>query len=348
MFWELHRNSLEQDMIQLSQLLGAFFSYAATQDGDSLDEASFCAAFPQSAAWFLEQLHGRQKNREGLQWAVEKLFLLPPARRQKIAQAVANDLAFDQTADPEHFCFQFPHLPAQERLIVEKFFCYFYNVAFHRKGGPHINGGVSGATRDGFFQAYSQANKHLKQACPVCLHQRSSAARENTLEHYFPKGLYPLLILHPSNLFFVCRDCNETYKQATDVRKEKGEPLSKVFLPYRDTIKDHAAITFHRKDCTDQVKLLSVSGTEEEQEKINRFSDLYHLEERWTGDTEGILEQFRKICANQDWSRERAREELERICRNLQALSEFPDKFLETAYANWICDTMFDAFYDSL
>ena len=37
MFWELHRNSLEQDMIQLSQLLGAFFSYAATQDGDSLE-----------------------------------------------------------------------------------------------------------------------------------------------------------------------------------------------------------------------------------------------------------------------------------------------------------------------
>ena len=78
MFWEMHRNSLEQDMIQLSQLLGAFFSYAATQDGDSLDEASFCAAFPQSAAWFLEQLHGRQKNREGLQWAVTELFLLPP------------------------------------------------------------------------------------------------------------------------------------------------------------------------------------------------------------------------------------------------------------------------------
>lgn len=353
MFWELYRNSREQDMRELSQLLSAFFSYAAAQSGTSLDEDTLLQAFPKSAPWLLEQFHGTEKNREKLHKAVEDLFRLPADRRREIARAVDHDMKFDQTASPHRFFFAVPSLPASDQEIVKVFFHYFYDVAFHRALGPDINGHVSGATRDQFLTDYYLANKHLRQVCPVCLHQRSSAARETDLDHYFPKGVYAPLILHPSNLFFACKECNETYKKAEDVLRKGAEPLSKVFLPYQDTVKDHTRVTFRRNANEDQIRLLSASGNPAEQEKIGNFDDLYKLEKRWSADIEGIFKQLRTFCmyrgpGEKKPSKKDVRKKLQRKCEELQALSEFPDRFVESAYLHWLCETMFDAFYDSL
>lgn len=354
MFWKLYRNNREQDMRELSQLLSAFFSYAAAQGGASLDEAAFLRAFPKSAPWLLEQLHGTQKNREKLQKAAADLFLLPTGRRQEIARAVAHDMEFDRPAGQRLFFFAVPSLPASEQKIVKAFFHYFYDVAFHHTVGPNMNGHVSGATRDRFLADYYQANSHLRRVCPVCLHQKSNALRETDLEHYFPKGTYPPLILHPSNLFFSCKECNETYKGARDaLRKRCGpKPLGDVFLPYQDTVKDHAFVTFHRKANTDRIRLLSASGDPAEQEKINNFDYLYQLEERWSADIETIFEQLRAHYAGRNPGEKRPKEEirekLREKCEELEELSEFPDRFVESAYLHWLCEAMFDAFYDSL
>lgn len=355
MFWELHRNSREQDMRELSQLLSAFFRYAALQNGTSLDEDALLRAFPKSASWLLEQFHGTEENRKKLQKAVKDLFLLPANRRLEIALAVVHDMEFDQTADPNRFYFSVPSLPASEQKIVKAFFHYFYDVSFHHAVGPHINGHISGATRKQFLADYYQANKPLRHVCPVCLHPKSDALKETDLEHYFPKGVYSPLILHPSNLFFACKDCNETWKHTGDaLRKGKRpKPLSSVFLPYRDTVKDHTAVTFRRSKNTDHIRLLSVSGDPAEQEKIKNFNDLYQLETRWSADIERIFEQLRTFCASQDPGekkrpREEVLEKLQKKCEELQALSGFPDRHVESAYLHWLCETMFDAFYDSL
>lgn len=302
MFWELHRNSREQDMQELSQLLSAFFYYAALQSGTSLDEDALLRIFPKSAPWLLEQFRGTEKNRKKLQKAVEDLFLLPANRRMEIALAVSHDMEFDQTTDPDSFYFSVPSLPASEQEIVKAFFHYFYDVSFHHAVGPNINGHISGATRKQFLTDYYQANKPLRYVCPVCLHPKSDAPKETDLEHYFPKGVYSPLILHPSNLFFACKDCNRTWKHIEDVL-QKGKhpkPLSSVFLPYQDTVKDHTAVTFRRSKNTDHIRLLSVSGDPAEQEKIKNFNDLYQLETRWSADIERIFEQLRTFCANQD------------------------------------------------
>ena len=348
MFWKLHRNSLEGDMMELSQLLADFFSYAACQGGTSLDESAFRKAFPQSAPWLLEQFHGQQRNRQNLQQAVRELFLLPPPRRQEIARAVANDMDFDRAADPDRFFFAVPSLPEKERSIVKEFFKYFYDTAFERTQGPRINGRVTRATRTNLIKSYYLANDTMRHACPICLHPRSDAVKENRLEHYFPKAVYTPLFLHPANLMFICHECNEIYKRDADMLQEGREPLSKVFLPYRDTVKEHAQVVIRRTDGTDCVKLLAADRTAAEQTRIDHFDRLYHLQERWSSDIGGIFEAFRKIYANRNLSRKELRRKLGEKCEELQALSDFPDKFLELTYVNWLCDTMFDAFYDSL
>jgi len=335
-------------MMELSHLLAAFFSYAARQSGPSLDEAALRQAFPTSAQWLLEQFCGQAENRRKLQQAVSKLFQLPPVRRQAIAQAVAHDLTFDRTAAPNRFFFSVPSLPKREQLIVKEFFGYFYEVAFHRKRGPTINGHSCRATRDHFSNAYYQANNALTHVCPICLHLKSNAVKENDLEHYFPKAVYPPLILHPSNLIFICRDCNETYKGVSDALRGGKKPLDKVFRPYHDTVKEHTKIVFRRVANTDRVKLLATDGSAAEQERIKNFDLQYKLEERWSADIAGIFEQIRTLCIGWGLPKEETRKRLQEKCKDLQALSEFPDRFVESAYLDWLCGKMFDVFYDSL
>lgn len=192
-----------------------------------------------------------------------------------------------------------------------------------------------------------RANQALK-ACPVCLRRMPGGQAENSLDHYFPRGTYPALSLHPANLLFICKECNETYKKSRDALKRGAKPLSRVFLPYQDTVRDHAAVTFRREKNTDRVHLLAVSGGRAESARVQNFDYLYQLEKRWSGEVEGIFEQTRKCCANRGFTREEVREKLRGICEDLRLLSDFPDRFVEAAYLEWLCGTMFDAFYDSL
>jgi len=335
-------------MMELLHLLAAFFPYAAGQSGPGLDKDALCQAFPQSAQWFLGQFCGQAENRKKLQQAVAELFQLSPARRQAIAQAVEHDLGFDCTAAPNRFFFSVPSLPEQERSILKEFFTYFYETAFHRKRGPAINGHICGATRDRFSDAYYQANSNLMDVCPVCLHRKSNAVKENDLDHYFPKAVYPPLILHPSNLIFICKDCNENYKGACDPLQGGKKPLNKVFRPYHDTVMEHTKIVFRREANTDRVKLLAADGSVDEQERIENFDCQYKLEERWSADIAGIFEQIRKLCTSWGLPKEETRKKLREKCKDRQALLEFPDRFVESAYLGWLCETMFDIFYDSL
>lgn len=342
MFWKLRRNGLEGELRELPRLLAGFFSHAAAQGGTALDEGALRRAFPrEEAEWLLEQFGGEGKG--NLRGAVEALFQLPPDRRRAIAEAVAHDMEFDRAADPERFFFTEPSLPGEERRIVKAFYRYFYETVFRRGQ----SGMVCGTDYKAYLEGHRRANQALK-ACPVCLRRMPGGQAENSLDHYFPRGTYPALSLHPANLLFICKECNETYKKSRDALKRGAKPLSRVFLPYQDTVRDHAAVTFRREKNTDRVHLLAVSGGRAESARVQNFDYLYQLEKRWSGEVEGIFEQTRKCCANRGFTREEVREKLRGICEDLRLLSDFPDRFVEAAYLEWLCGTMFDAFYDSL
>lgn len=205
MFYAVQISARARDMTELSQALCGFFFYAAGQPGHALDHDALRAALPGSADWLLEQFEGEESNRKKLKKAVDALFLLPAARRQAVADAVAHDMSFDQAADPARFYFWLPSLPGDERTIVHDFFVYFYETAFSRAVPPQLNGHACQATRAALIADYYRRNPVLKRVCPVCLHQRSKAEAENELDHYFPKAIYPPLAVHPWNLMFIRR-----------------------------------------------------------------------------------------------------------------------------------------------
>ena len=62
MFWELHRNSLEQDMIQLSQLLGAFSPMQPPKTGTAWTRLPFAPPSPKARPGFWSSSMGGRKT----------------------------------------------------------------------------------------------------------------------------------------------------------------------------------------------------------------------------------------------------------------------------------------------
>lgn len=360
MFWKVAISNRAPDLLELCRALSDFFEYAAGQRGRALDEGLFQRSRPGIADWLLQEFRGRQKNKQGLQRAVAELFRLPAARRRAVADAVAHDMEFWQAGDGAGFYLQTAALPEGERALLHDFFLYFNDVVLARKRGPRLNGRDCPATRAELSLDYYQINPVLNQICPVCLSQRRNAVRENELDHYFPKSVYPVLAVHPWNLMYICKECNQTYKKDRDCLSDGSRALESVYRPYRDTVREHAALEFHWKPGEEHewVRLRPAVGRGGEMEKISNFDALFQLEERWSIDAERIYEELRLCYAGQGRvegeddprRKEELRGRLADRARELKRLADpgFPEKFLESEYTAWLCGEQLDAFFAAL
>lgn len=338
MFWKVAISGRAPDLLELCWALSDFFDYAAGQQGQALDEELFQRSKPGIADWLLQEFQGRQKNKQGLQRAV--------------ADAVAHDMEFWQAGDGAGFHLQTAALPEGERALLHDFFLYFNDVVLARKRGPRLKGRDCPATRAELSLDYYQVNPVLNQICPVCLSQRRNAARENELDHYFPKSVYPVLAVHPWNLMYICKECNQTYKKDRDCLSEGSRALESVYRPYRDTVREHTALEFHWKPGKEHewVRLRPAVGCGGEEEKISNFDALFQLEERWSIDVERIYEELRLCYAGQGLDKDALCGKLGDRAHELKRQADlgFPEKFLESEYTDWLCEEQLDAFFAAL
>lgn len=352
MFWEVRISGKEHDMMELCHALSDFFHYAAGQSGQTLNETAFRRDCPQIADWLLKQFNGREKNKQKLQQAVKGLFQLSKIRRRGIASAVAHDMKFYQAGSSPSFSFQTAALPQQEWDIVDNFFSYFYNVAFDRAVGPHLNGHICHTTRGELSKDYYQTNPVLNHVCPVCLSHSSNAKKEMQLDHYFPKSRYPVLMVHPWNLMYICTNCNKVYKGQKDPLPQMPKTLDKVFLPYCDTVREHTALDFQWEPNVeeDRVKLRPALGCTGEKDKVDAFNALFQLEERWSSDLAGVFEQLRYHYARKGLDKVELHQALKAQYQALRQIADagFPDKFLEAEYTAWLCEEQLSAFFENL
>lgn len=352
MFWKVNLSDREQDMLELCHALTDFFEYAARQPGQALNEDVFRRSMPQIADWLLEQFRGMDSNKQKLQRSVEALFQLSGTRRRAVAHAVGHDMEFYQARTGVSFSFATSDLSRQERAIVHDFFLYFYDVAFGRTVGPSLNGHVCRATRGELSQDYYRLNPALNHTCPVCLHHMSNAAKETELDHYFPKSRYPVLAVHPWNLMYICKDCNKTYKKSKDPLSRGRGMLDTAFRPYRDTVREHVVLNFQwaPKIEEDRVKLSPAADCMGEKDKVDAFSALFQLEERWSADLAGLFECLRQFYMDQNLDKAALYQALERQYRKFRQLadSNFPYEFLTAEYTAWLCEEQLDAFFENL
>ncbi len=213
----------------------------------------------------------------------------------EILIAFDNDIRFQDHLNDQDFRFLFPNLPEKIKSPIKDLFEYFY--VYSRKTGYseeiHNTSGFK-LTRKDFIKSYVTTNGRL-DVCPICDKEISDSDLDEDiavceLDHFFPTSKYPFLSMHPYNLLPTCRECNSTYKFASDIlwdsdsRRPTEHGFPKIYHPHM------------RRSISDLGQLI-ISGVGNEQEpyqfnivdetlfsssRIESARKAYKLLQRWT------------------------------------------------------------------
>jgi len=123
-----------------------------------------------------------------------------------------------------------------------------------------------------WVDAYKAANPEVR-ICPVC---NGSLQRGIEIEHYFPRGKYPVLSVHASNMVPTCGDCNDY--------KEMKDPLNygrftELPLPYVHSILESVDVVATQIDGNYQFSL--VTSDLQKVPSLTVLSGLFGIPERW-------------------------------------------------------------------
>ena len=361
MFWNIDVKEQEQDLMAISHFLLSVFEFAAGQSGNVFKKEGWLDFAKENGPWFYglyekDTVSGKEMHR-----AVDRLFRMEQGEREKIYKAIKHDMEFMDKKKWEkgHFKLESDQLTGNAKKIVDPFFKYFYDTVF-LKAHFRLKGlSKRGYNRDDLAADYFKGeNGKIRRICPVCLNTVSNGQKEETIEHYFPKEKYPCLCLHPYNLYFCCAACNSTYKGRETPLKGKSRDLSKIFLPYLDTVKDQVQLEFENPKDKDSevVKMLPAEETEPDTGgKIKEFDRLFSLEERWSGQLEGYYMslyrwyQYKISEKAGEMSLEQLKENLEADIKRDQVMGpDQPETYLKGEYMKWISGRQLKAFYEEL
>ncbi len=143
-------------------------------------------------------------------------------------------------------------------------------------------------TRHDFLEAFSDTNDSL-YVCAACDYAPPISGEEgdlrSSIDHYFPKELYPHLVLHPFNLVPGCHFCN-TEKGMKDMIGHPGSrrDLGEVVLPYRrQGLRESTYLQTKFKGATLYVRFgqLKPLRRSDVQSMIDSFSDVFNIPARW-------------------------------------------------------------------
>jgi hypothetical protein len=150
-------------------------------------------------------------------------------------------------------------------------------------------------TRHDFIEAFEGINAEL-HVCAACDDATAISGQEgnrkSSIDHYFPKELYPHLVLHPFNLIPGCHFCNSA-KGSNDVTGHPGRrrDLREVVLPYREPgLVESTYLQAKFKGATIDVRFgqLRPLRRMNVQSRIDAFSEVYNIPDRWGGSVNRI------------------------------------------------------------
>jgi hypothetical protein len=95
---------------------------------------------------------------------------------------------------------------------------------------------LASLTREQFHKNFQEDNAY-PSTCPYCDLDTINSAGTRIIEHFLPKAKFPLLALHPLNLFTACQGCNSP--------SAKGQAVTqKVTSPYLVEVGSHVDFLF--------------------------------------------------------------------------------------------------------
>lgn len=350
MFWKISKENHEAALQRISSYLLSVFEFAAKSEKNVFEKEEWLDFSPGDGAWFWKLYAKKAENGARMRQAVNALFTLERAQRERIYKAIAHDMRFEEDLSSP-FVFQSTKLKEEEQKLLKDFFLYFYEVVLceshFRLGDPEEPFG-----RKELAEAYFEGeNRAIGQVCPVCLQSMTSARDEAEVEHYFGKAFVPCLALHPGNLYFSCPTCNKIYKGEKKPLYRQHPDIRKSFLPYVDTVKDKALLEFVHDKERDKVQLKPLDPEETYiEEKLEVFEDLFRLGERWPKSLPRYYQTLRaKFKALSEDALDRPEEMQKEMLRYLKMeqadLENRPENYLEAQYMNWVCGSQWKAFY---
>lgn len=170
---------------------------------------------------------------------------------------------------------------------------------------------IAGASysRWDFINGFLGANNAL-YLCAICdataFRTQVDSRAHTSIEHFFPKSIYPHLAIHPYNLIPICTHCN-SIKSDDDFMQLCGATLGiqELILPYQSQqpgLSQMAYVDVSVRMAQEagshplEIKFKSASAFAGSASLIEHFKTLYGVEQRWNNQLDQIGEQvFRRM-----------------------------------------------------
>ncbi|KJS50645.1 MAG: hypothetical protein VR66_01685 [Peptococcaceae bacterium BRH_c23] len=242
------------------------------------------------------------KHPEAMRNRMRELFVVLPSTLMPVfIGSLKGDLNYAQ--DHQSSTFQFTGYlgtafagmlaDTQRKVVIDtikKVFEKLYDDFFgHKEENATCN------NRDLFKEEYKRLNGLREHVCPACLGLLHIGKAQ--LDHYFPKSLFPALVIQPFNIVPICMECNSSVGNKQNKGKGNRVPawplvgeavndpgcMTGVYLPYIRSAerKFKAVVVGNPGNRVIRFEPLS-SAAPVEGERIRRHVATFNLEKVWT------------------------------------------------------------------
>ncbi len=192
-----------------------------------------------------------------------------------------NDRAFTEHLSDPAYRFQI-HQPAKTddiKIWLVKFYDQLKSIdGFH----PIVCNHHSHFNYKDWWDSFDAVNPNQTMCC-AC---DGTMNHGRTIEHFFPKAIYPVLSIHPSNLIPLCDKCNHDKKEIDPL---KDVTFEQIFIPYRDSIDEVVDLEFTVVDGGKELIQLHPNGANPDLPlRIQKYSELFAIPAQWNNNIHEI------------------------------------------------------------
>ncbi len=247
--------------------------------------------------WLLVRKVSSAKNDKVVRTFFQNLQMLVQCsaadKQQVLADFDLDQTYYQQLDDPAfRFSFQVTKTVAAHQMAASCLIAFFefLGLAGYPAGIINTPLGLAGFNKIAIVDGYKATNEFVEYVCPSCdsiLVDSPNANPEGyTLEHYFPKSIYPSICLHPLNLIPMCSKCNAGKEDHDPLAPPSNPPFrvpyDEVFHPTKRPVRQHADLEFTPTPLgREQMSFVARPGGKQLTEAIAAYGILYQIPERW-------------------------------------------------------------------
>ncbi len=286
--------SCVQELLELVLLQKWMLEFAEANSAYS--DAAFRAFMPNEFVdWIITLRTGSNRGAKianrFVQELTEYVKCPQPDKSQVLAEFILDQEYYNRINDPS---FTFSLLPSKSVTHEKAKKCLVEFYEFLGEGYPSVLVGFSPGSdsfaKNSVVTGYVKTNTDIEYVCPCCDNAFTDSSNANeqgyTLEHYFPKSLYPSICLHPLNLIPMCSGCNSR-KGDIDPLAPSSSPViqvlyTEVFHPLSRPVRNLTFLSFSTASSVpNPMKFIAQNSPPGYENSIEAYKIMYQIPDRW-------------------------------------------------------------------